>query len=284
MTTLTDHPLCPPLVNGPSLKTWFGGLRLLSALLTSTGLGGLVLLLCEQELAVGGLPRSIALASLFCVGVALEQWRYWWVGTLARKGWEQLLTGRHDAAIRSFEVAVSGGRAEQRGWSHYGLTLAWLRKGDYARALSLCEAAPHPWGKMSTSVRGALRPALKALILALSGELDAARRQVTELRRPMFDKTDYALLAQAVMFCREGKYVEAVKRIQRSPRENVPEMDVGAVAVLHAFARGRLAGQLVPLKAGCVMPEKPARASGHEYLAREWPELAAWFRGEDARA
>ncbi|QRK10533.1 tetratricopeptide repeat protein [Archangium violaceum] len=284
MTTLTDHPFRPPLANCPSLKTWFGGLQLLSALLMSTGFGGIILLLCEQEVAVGGLSLSVTLASLFCVGMALEQWRHWWVGTLARRGWEQLLTGRLDAAIRSFDVAVSGGRAEQRGWSHYGLTLAWLRKGDYARALALCEAAPHPWGKMTASVRGARGPALKALILALSGEPDAARRQVAELRRPMFDRTDYALLAQAVMFCREGKYVEAVKRIQQSPRENVPEMDVGAVAVLHAFARGRLAGQLVPLKSGCVMPEKPARASGHEYLAREWPELAAWFRGEGVRA
>ncbi|WNG51574.1 hypothetical protein F0U60_51160 [Archangium minus] len=284
MTTHTDHPLCPPLAKGLSLKTRFGGLQLLSALLMSAGFGGIVLVLCEQEAAAGGLPRSIALASLFCVGVALEQWRHGWVGKRARQGWEQLLAGRPDAAIRCFEVAVCGGRADQRGWSHYGLTLAWLRKGEYVRALSLCDAAPQPWGKMSTSVRGARRAALKALILALSGELDAARRQVAELRRPMFDKTDYALLAQAVMLCREGKYVDAVRRIQQSPRESIPDMDVGAVAVLHAFARGRLAGQLVPLKPGCVMPQRPARASEHEYLAREWPELAAWFRGEEARA
>jgi hypothetical protein len=91
---------------------------------------------------------------------------------------------------------------------------------------------------------------------------------------------DHALLAQAVILCREGLYLLAVKRIQRTAREHVPELDVDAVGVIHAFARSRLGGQLVPLTPGCVLPEKPGRSSGYEYLAHAWPELAAFLRGE----
>ncbi|PTL76688.1 tetratricopeptide repeat protein [Vitiosangium sp. GDMCC 1.1324] len=288
MTTLTHHRFRPPLAQGLTHKTRLGGLQLLSTVLMFTGFGGIVLLLSGQPISVAPevnlgaarAPVPLVLASLFCMGVALEQWRHWQVKRLARQGWELLLAGRPEAAIRAFEVAVYGGRKAQRAWSHYGLTLAWLRKGDYARALALCEDPHLAWGKMSATQR----PALLALILALYGELYEARRRVGEIRRPMFDKTDHAMLAQAVMLCREGKYVEAVKRIQHTPRENVPELDVGAVAVLHAFARSRLEGQLVPLKPGCVLPEKPARASGYEYLGCEWPDLSAFLRGESAPA
>ncbi|HYO55238.1 hypothetical protein [Archangium sp.] len=281
MTTLTTPSLRPAFAGGLSLKAWFGGLKLLSSLLAYVGSGGIALLFFGQgianapevDLVVARLPVSLVFAGLFCAGALLERWRRWQVEHLARQGWEMLLAGRPDAAIRPLEVAAHGGSDAQRARSHYGLTLAWLRKGDYERALSLCEATP---------ARNAQTPALMAIISALYGELDDARTLVEEIRRPMFDKTDYALLAQAVMLCRQEKYVEAVKRIQRTARKDVPEMDVGAVAVIHAFARSRLGGQRVPLKPGCVLPEKPARASGYEYLARDWPELAAFLRGEDA--
>lgn len=277
MTTLTTPSLRPPLARGPSLKTWFEALKLLSALLVAVGLGGIALLLSGKPLT-----EPLALAGLFCVGMALDQWRRWQVGRLEQRGWELLLAGRPEAAIHALDVAASGGTDTSRARSLHGLTLAWLRQGDYERALALSERTARARKGGSATLRQAQAPALKATVLALYGELDEARRQVREIQRPLFDKTDYALLAQAVVLCREGKYVEAVKRIQHSSRENVPEMDVGAVAVVHAFARGRLGGQLVPLKPGCVLPEKPARGSEHEYLALEWPELAAWLRGEEA--
>jgi len=292
MMTLTTPALRPPFANDVSLKAWFGALKLLSSVMVLAGFGGVAMLLTlkplaawpEVDLVVARLPLPIALAGVFCAGMALDHWRHWRVDHLLRRGWELLLAGRPEAAIHALQVASHGGSNDQRAQSLHGLTLAWLRKGDYERALCLGEAATRSWGRRTSSVRDAQAPALMATILSLYGELDDAREWVERIHRPMFDETDHALLAQAVMLCREGRHVEAVKRIQRTAREDVPELDVGAVAVIHAFARSRLGGQLVPLKPGCVLPHRPARASEYEYLACEWPELAAFLRGEDAPA
>lgn len=287
MTTISTPSLRPPLARGPSLKTWFEALKLLSVLLMALGFGGIALVLSARPLN-GSMARpgtaSLVLASLFCVGVVLDQWRRWQVVRLERRGWELLEAGRPEAAIHAFDVAACGGTDPSRARSLHGLTLAWLRRGDYERALALSERTVRARKGGSATLRLAQAPALKATVLALYGELDEARRQVREIQRPLFDRTDHAMLAQAVVLCREGRYVEAVKRIQHTPREHVPELDVGAVAVVHAFARGQLGGQLIPLKLGCVLPEKPARGSEHEYLALEWPELAAWLRGAEAPA
>ncbi|MGZ3459687.1 MAG: hypothetical protein ACXU86_14425 [Archangium sp.] len=283
MTTLTNPPLRLPLAPRLPLRTWFGALRLLSGLLMLTGLGGLATLLSGKALAAPPGPL-LALAGLLCGGLALTHWRLWQVTKLERRGWELLLAGRPEAAIRALEVAASGGSEVQRARSHYGLTLAWLRQGDFERALAQGQRTTRTWGRRSAPLREAQAPALMATLLALYGELDDARDWVGRIQRPLSDKTDYALLAQVVVLCREGRDVDAVRRIQRTAREHVPEMDVGAVAVLHAFARSRLGGQLVPLKPGCVLPEKPARASGYEYLACRWPELAAFLRGAEAPA
>jgi tetratricopeptide (TPR) repeat protein len=216
--------------------------------------------------------------------MVLWQWLGWRVRHLERRGWELLLAGRPEAAIRSLEVAASGGSRLSQARSNHGLMHAWLREGDYERALSLGEELIRVRRAASAPLCDTRVPALMAVILSLYGELDEAREWVERIRRPMFDETDHALLAQAVMLCREGKNVDAVKRIQRTAKQDVPEMDVGAVAVIHAFARSRLGGQRVPLKPGCVLPHRPARASEYEYLACEWPELAAFLRGEDAPA
>jgi tetratricopeptide (TPR) repeat protein len=291
MTTLShpSHPL--PFARGLSLRTWFTGLKLLSTLLRLAGFGGIAMLLLgrpldafsEVDLGVGRIPLPLALAGLSFAGVALDSWRHWQVSHLERRGWELLQAGRLDAAIRDLEVAASGGSDAQRARSLHGLTLAWMRKGDTERALS--------FGEASTRVRGRIgfvsqteASATMATLLALDGEPEQARTWVQAIQRPLFDKTDYALLAQAVIFCREGLYLLAVKRIQRTAREHVPETDVGAVGVIHAFARSRLGGHRVPLTPGCVLPERPGRGSGYEYLGQAWPELAAFLRGEDAPA
>jgi tetratricopeptide (TPR) repeat protein len=292
MTTLTTPALRAPFANDLSLKTWFRGLSHLSAVMMFTGFGGIATLLTAQpvsaspevDLGVARVPGSIALAGLFCAGMLLFLWLSWQVRHLERRGWELLLAGRPEAAIRSLEVAVAGGTRVPRARSNYGLMLAWLRKGDYERALSLGESLLRARRAPTATLCDTQVPALMAVILALYGELDDAREWVERIRRPMFDETDHALLAQAVMLCREGRNVEAVKRIQRTAKQDVPEMDVGAVAVIHAFARSRLGGERVPLKPGCVLPHRPARASEYEYLACEWPELAAFLRGEDAPA
>lgn len=288
--TLTTPSLRPSFTHDLSLKARLKGLRLLSGVMMFAGFGGIVMLLTpraladfsEVDLGVTRVPLPIALAGVFCAGLALQHWLGWQVRQLERRGWELLLAGRTEAAIRSLEVAVSAGSDTAQARSYYGLTLARFRQGDYERALALGGALPYTRRNRDPRIREAQVPALMAVILALYGELDDAREWVGRIRRPMFDETDHALLAQAVMLCREGRYVEAVKRIQRTVREDVPETDVGAVAVIHAFARSRLGGQLVPLKPGCVLPQRPARGSEYEYLACEWPELATFLRGEDA--
>ncbi|AKJ08442.1 hypothetical protein ATI61_121123 [Archangium gephyra] len=293
MMTLTTPSLRPSFAHDPSLEARLKGLSRLSGVMTFTGFGGIVMLLgpsaladfSEVDLAVTRVPLPIVLVGVFCAGMALRHWVLRRVSQLEQRGWELLLAGRPEAAIGSLEVAVSAGSDRSRIRSHYALTLAWLRQGDYERALALGEETHHlPRRNRDSRVCDAQVPALMATILALYGELEDARKWVGRIRRPMFDETDHALLAQAVMLCREGRDVDAVRRIQRTAREDVPEMDVGAVAVIHAFARSRLEGQLVPLKPGCVLPERPARASQYEYLACEWPELAAFLRGEDAPA
>ncbi|HZI08185.1 MAG TPA: tetratricopeptide repeat protein [Archangium sp.] len=292
MMTLTTPALRPPLANDVSLKARLKGLSLLSAVMVFAGFGGIVMLLSptaladfsEVDLVVTRVPLPIALVGVFCAGLALHHWLGWQVSRLERRGWEMLLAGRPEAAIRALDVAVSAGSDISRVRSYYALTLAWLRQGDYERALAVGEETTRARRNRDAKISDAQAPALMATILSLHGELDDAREWVERIRRPMFDETDHALLAQAVMLCREGRHVEAVKRIQRTAREDVPELDVGAVAVIHAFARSRLGGQLVPLKPGCVLPHRPARASEYEYLACEWPELAAFLRGEDAPA
>jgi hypothetical protein len=292
MMTLTPPALRPSFTHDLFLKARLGGLSLLSAVMVFTGVGGLAMLLStrapadfpEVDLVVTRVPLPMALAGVFCVGLALHHWLRWQVRQLEQRGWELLLAGRPEAAIRALEVAVSGGRDLSRVRSYYALTLAWFRQGDYERALAIGEHANRPLKNWDPRVSQAQVPALMGIILALYGELDDAREWVERIRCPMFDETDHALLAQAVMLCREGKHEEAVKRIQRTAREDVPEMDVGAVAVIHAFARSRLGGHRVPLKPGCVLPERPARASEYEYLGCEWPELAAFLRGEEAPA
>ncbi|KFA87611.1 tetratricopeptide repeat protein [Archangium violaceum] len=292
MTTLTNSVLRPSFTHDPFLTARLKGLRLLSSMMMFAGFGGIVMLLnpsaltdvSEMDLGVTRLPMPIALAGVFCAGLALQRWLDWQVRQLERRGWEQLLAGRPEEAIHSLEVAMSTGSNIVRGRGYYALALAWFRQGDYERALALGEKTTWAGRRRDARVCDAQAPALMAVILALYGELDDAREWVGRIRRPMFDETDHALLAQAVMLCREGRYVEAVKRIQRTVREDVPETDVGAVAVIHAFARSRLGGQLVPLKPGCVLPQRPTRGSEYEYLACEWPELAAFLRGEDAPA
>jgi hypothetical protein len=176
---------------------------------------------------------------------------------------------------------VHEARPRLRARSLYGLALACLRHGDFARALSyghaLCRTS-HP----NRSHPDALAPALVASVQALRGDLEAARAWVVAIRRPMFDRTDHALLAQVVILCRNGWYAEAVKRIQGTPLHHVPETDVGAVRVLHAFARSWPDAHRLPLKPGCALPEKHVRASEYGYLAREWPELADFLQGEAA--
>lgn len=290
MMTLTTPSLRPSVKQDPFLQARLKQLSLLSGVMMFAGFGGIVMLLdpsaladfSEVDLGVTRVPLPIALAGVFCAGLALRHWLGWRVNQLERRGWELLQAGRPDAAIRSLEVAVSTGGNIARGRGYYALALAWFRQGDYERALALGEKTTWVGRKRDARICDAQVPALMAVILALYGELDDAREWVGRIRRPMFDETDHALLAQAVMLCREGRYVEAVKRIQRTVREDVPETDVGAVAVIHAFARSRLGGQLVPLKPGCVLPQRPARGSEYEYLACEWPELAAFLRGEDA--
>ncbi|QRN98062.1 tetratricopeptide repeat protein [Archangium violaceum] len=292
MTTSLDNTLRLPLTHGLSVRLWLGGLKLLSTVLLGAGLMGIVPWVSQGQdtypwplapaVTVAGIP--VFLVGLLWAGVLLGAWHHWQVKRLERQGWELLRAGRPDAAIRAFTGAAYEGRKSLRARSYHGLTLAWLRQGDYERALSFGEATTRAWGQGTRALREARAPGVMAAILALYGVPDEAQHWVERIRRPMFDKTDYALLAQAVLLCRAGRYVEAVKRIQSATRENVPELDVGAVAVLHAFARGRLGGQLVPLKLGCVLPEKPVRASQYEYLAREWPELAAFLQARDAAA
>lgn len=292
MMTLTTPALRPPFANDFSRKARLKGLSLLSAVMVLAGFGGIVMLLSpkaladfsEVDLVVTRVPLPIALVGVFCAGLALYHWLGWQVSRLERRGWEMLLAGRPEAAIRALDVAVSAGSDISRVRSYYALTLAWLRQGDYERALAVGEETTRARRNRDAKISEAQAPALMATILSLYGELDDAREWVERIRRPMFDETDHALLAQAVMLCREGRHEEAVKRIQRTAREDVPELDVGAVAVIHAFARSRLGGQRVPLKPGCVLPQRPARASEYEYLAREWPDLAAFLRGEAAPA
>ena len=292
MMTLTTPSLRPSSKHDPLLEARLKQLSHLSGMMMFAGFGGIVMLLdpstladfSEVDLGVTQVPLPIALAGVFCAGLALRHWLGWQVSQLERRGWELLQEGRPDAAIRSLEVAVSTGGNIARGRGYYALALAWFRQGDYERALAFGEKTTWVGRKRDARICDAQVPALMAVILALYGELDDAREWVGRIRRPMFDETDHALLAQAVMLCREGRYVEAVKRIQRTVREDVLETDVGAVAVIHAFARSRLGGQRVPLKPGCILPQRPARGSEYEYLACEWPELAAFLRGEDAPA
>jgi hypothetical protein len=290
MTIPLDPRFHPPLPPESSHGDRHGRWRRLSTFVMALGAGATFALVwggAGREAASSSweavLPGYLLIAGLVWTGALLNGWRHTKVRREVERGWELLQAGRPAEALPFLEAGVHDTDRRLRARSLYGLSLARLRQGDYERALSYGHAASRV-GSTRTLIPDTRAPALVATLHALRGDLEAARAWGVAIRRPMFDRTDYALLAQAVMLCRNGWYLEAVKRIQGTTLDNIPEMDVGAVRVLHAFARGRLGGQPLPLKPGCALPETHARASEYGYLAREWPELAAFLRGEDVPA
>lgn len=282
MTTPIDPRFHPPLPPTSLLGERYLGLKLLSTFLLALWVGSWLPLVSESGRQVIG-ELWISAPLLFLGGSLLEGWRHRKVAREVEHGWELLQSGRPGEALHFLEAGVHEARPRLRARSLYGLALACLRHGDSTRALSYGHAfcrTPHP----HRSHPDALAPALVATVQALRGDLEAARAWVVAIRRPLFDRTDYSLLAQVVILCRNGWYAEAVKRIQGTAQHNIPEEDVGAVRVLHAFARGWPAAQHLPLKPGCALPEKNVRAAEYGYLAREWPELADFLQGEAAPA
>lgn len=288
MTTPIDPRFHPPLPSTLLPGERYLGLRLLSTFLIALGFGATLAVLFEAgshgraltawELTLPGPPL---LAGLYWAGILLGSWRTGKVAREVEHGWELLQSGRPGEALHFLETGVHETKPRPRARSLYGLALACFRQGDFARALAyghMLSRIP----SLHTFLPDTRGPALVATVHALRGDLEAARAWGVAIRRPMFDRTDYPLLAQVVILCRNGWYAEAVKRIQGTALHHIPEEDVGAVRVLHAFARSWPEAQRLPLKPGCALPEQNVRASGSGYLAREWPELAAFLQDEDA--
>jgi hypothetical protein len=255
--------------------------KLLIGTLAVAHLGtSLYLMASQPESPLGYCVWMGLLVPLIFIAGIVESWRSF---NEVGHGWKLLEEGFPEQAVPYLEKGTP--RHRRPASSHHGLALAWMRQGDYGRALAHAhESRQQPFRRNDPTRRLVKVPALLATLHALRGELEVARTWVETLHPPHFSRTDHALLAQAVMLCRTGKYEEAVRRIQDTPEQHVPPMDVGAVRVLHAFARGRLGRRQVPLRPGCVLPVKPARGAEYAWLAREWPELAAFLGGEDAPA
>jgi len=270
-TTLGIRPSRPP-------DSSDSGPKLLATLLKATSSTGAILFLVFFR-PENPLPLYLWALGLFLVSFAISLVLSWRREREVQRGWTLLEAGLPEQALHGLEVGVAeAGSPGQRARNQYGLTLAWLRQGDYGRALVHCHEATQQRGKGSDGfLRHVEAPALLATLYALRGELETARAWVEAMQLPPYHRMDHALLAQAVMLCRAGKYEEAVRRIQDTPQEHVPRRDVDAVRVLHAFARSQLGGQQLPLRPGCVLPVKPARGVEYAWLAREWPELATFL-------
>jgi tetratricopeptide (TPR) repeat protein len=254
----------------------FDWLKLLVGVLAVANLGtSLFLLLCLPENPLGYLALMGLLPIFFLAGI-VDSWRS---VDVVEQGWKLLEAGFPEQAIPLLEQGTTRPRRPaQRARNHHGLSLAWLRQGDYGRALTHAHEARRQHLRDNNPIlRLVEAPALLATLHALRGELEVARTWVETMYQLQLSRTDHALLAQAVMLCRAGKYEEAVRRIQDTPQQHVPRMDLAAVRVLHAFARSRLGGQQLPLRPGCVLPVKPAWGAEYAWLAREWPELATFL-------
>jgi tetratricopeptide (TPR) repeat protein len=255
----------------------FEGLKLLVTFLKAVSTGAILFLVFFRP--ENALPVYLWAAGLFLVAFVVDLLRIWRREREVGRGWELLEAGLPEQALHGLEVGVAqAGSPGQRARNQYGLALAWLRQGDYGRALVHGHEATQQEGKRSDGfLRHVEAPALLATLYALRGELETARAWVEAMQLPPYNRMDHALLAQAVMLCRAGKYEEAVRRIQDTPQQHVPKVDLGAVRVVHAFARERLGGHPMPLRPGCVLPVKPAREAEYAWLAREWPELATFL-------
>jgi hypothetical protein len=278
MTTPTSPSvrLPHPPDSSDSSDRGFDWLKLLVSVLAVADLGtSLFLMLSAPENPLGYLALMGLLPIIFVAGI-VDSWRS---VDVVGQGWKLLEAGFPEQAVPYLEQGTTRRwRPAQRARNHYGLSLAWLRQGDYGRALAHAhETRQQQLRDNNPILRLVEAPALLATLHALRGELEVARTWVETMYQLQLSRTDHALLAQAVMLCRAGKYEEAVRRIQDTPQEHVPRMDVDAVRVLHAFARGQLGGQRIPLRPGCALPVKPTRGAEYAWLAREWPELATFL-------
>lgn len=295
MTIPIDPRYLPPLPPELSFHRRFEGrnLRLLllrGVLALFSGIAFLAVVLGKRS---GELLFFLSIA----VGGAILSWVSRRTRDGANRAREHLRAGRPDAALQSLLEVMPGTLESPPSRLLLELSHGYLRQGRFEEALSFGHEAARGtspgmkgqrrWGLIpnDTDLR-CLAPARVAALQALRGNDAAAQAWLAGIWRPVLnlDRTDYALLAQAVLLCRAGKYVEAVRRIQDTPREYVPDLDQELVALLHAFAREHLGGQLVPLKPGCTLPEKPARGSDYTGLARVWPELAGFLQGATSSA
>ncbi len=274
-TTLSVRLPHPP-DSSDSSDRGFDWLKLLVGVLAVADLGTSLFLLLSQPESPLGYLALMGLPPILIVAGIVESLR---TVDVVGHGWKLLDAGFPAQAVPYLEKGTTKPRRPaQRARNHQGLSLAWLRQGDYGRALAHAHEARQQHLKDDDHIlRLVEAPALLATLHALRGELEVARTWVETMYQFQRSRTDHALLAQAVMLCRTGKHEEAVRRIQDTPREHVPRRDVDAVRVLHAYARSQLGGRQLPLRPGCVLPVKPSRGAEYAWLAREWPELATFL-------
>ncbi len=132
-------------------------------------------------------------------------------------------------------------------------------------------------------------PSLVATCYGLLGELDAARAWLPEAARAAATlAVEVALVPEAIVACREGRFAHLVSRCRerrRAIEATLAGDDLRTLRLLRAFALAALpdnevAGEQERLEARLLA--RPGAPGECDHLARHWPELSAFLRELEA--
>ena len=111
----------------------------------------------------------------------------------------------------------------------------------------------------------------QALIAALEGRLDVARKFLAEAKDLHVDDSAIGLLAQAVIHCREGDFTSAGSLLERGELRALGGIPRGTADALRAWCDQEVHGVHRPVDAIAVYGEV-----GPDVVREVWPEFAAF--------
>ena len=280
---MTPLPL-PPLPEEPHLRPGHTGLarRLLLWLGVSGTLFALHLLLSPRlagveptRLILGTGALFLALAAAFFLRASAQLRAF----TLANAEATALVyEGRFDEACARFEANARRFRSPSlHPISVHNLADTLLHRGQLERALSLGAAVATYRGLLRSPLVAASAPSLVATCYALLGDLDSAKAWLPEARdAARLVACENALVPEVIVACREGRFAEAIGRIEERRRQidgSLAGHDLRTLRVLLAFALSQTENASEAALAEARALARPSFAGELDYLATRWPEL-----------